>query len=390
MSPRLFVNSIAAEPTADDAGRIPYVDLAAQYREERSDLLDLVDRVLASGNYVGGDAVGVLEGNIARFLGVRHAVALNSGTDALILGLIALGVGAGDEVITPPNSFVASTAAVVHVGARPVFVDVLPDQNIDSAAIEAAITSRTKAIMPVHLTGRAAAMTEIMAIAQRRGLAVIEDAAQAIGTRYDGRFAGTFGAVGCFSTHPLKNLSACGDGGIAVTDDDGIAQALRLLRNHGLADRNTVARVGTVSRMDTLQAAILDYRLGRLAGITERRRANAAIYAKKLDPAHIFWPPETGREFNTYHTFVIQVDRRDELQAHLAAQGIGTAIHYPVPIHRQPAFAYLGYRQGAFPVTEQQARRILTLPINQNLSATQVSRVAECVNQFCRSDHNRR
>lgn len=362
--------------------KVPYVDLASQYREERDELLPIVDAVLAGGNYVGGDAIGEFERRSAELLGVRHVVALNSGTDALMLGLLALGIGPGDEVITPPNSFIASTAAVVRVGAKPVFVDVLPDQNIDPERIEAAVTSRTKAIMPVHLTGRCAAMTEIMQIAEQRGLQVIEDAAQAIGSKYDGRYAGTFGAVGCFSAHPLKNLNACGDGGFLATDRDEVAAEVRLLRNHGLADRNTVTRVGFVSRMDTLQAAILTYRIGRLEEVTRRRRANAALYVKLLDPERVFVAPEREREYNTYHTFVVQVEQRDLLQRHLASRDIGTAIHYPVPIHLQPALAWLDHKRSDFPATEAQAARILTLPVNQFLREEEIVHVAGAVNSF--------
>lgn len=362
--------------------RIPYVNLAAQYREERDELLPIIDRELASGEYVGGAAIEEVEERLAALCGVAHAVALNSGTDALILALRALGIGAGDEVITPPNSFIASTAAIAHVGARPVFADVLPDQNIDPERIVEAVTPRTKAIMPVHLTGRIADMNAIIDIARRHGLFVIEDAAQAIGSTYHGRAAGSFGEAGCFSTHPLKNLNACGDGGFITTNDERIAAAARSLRNHGLLDRNTAAQFGFVSRMDTLQAAIILYRIGRLPDIVRRRRENAAYYHASLDSSHVFIPPERKIEFNAYHTFVVQVDRRDELERYLARRGIGTAIHYPVPIHLQPAAAGLGYRRGDFPVTERQAARILTLPVNQSLGAAEIEEVASAVNAF--------
>lgn len=365
---------------------VPYVDIGAQFIEERDELMPIIERVLSSGQYIGGAFVDSFEEKAARLVGTRHAIALNSGTDALFLGLQALGIGAGDEVITPPNSFVASTAVIVNIGARPVFVDVLPDQNIDPDKIEAAITPRTKAIMPVHLTGRVSDMAPIMEIARRHGLAVIEDAAQAIGSRYDGRAAGSIGDIGCFSTHPLKNLNACGDGGFLTTDSDEIAGRIRLLRNHGLVDRSTVSIFGIVSRMDALQAAILDYRIDRLEGITARRRANAAEYQRLLDPTVVFHPPERNIEYNTYHTFVVQVDRRDALQRHLADQGIGTAIHYPVPIHLQPAAAALGHGLGDFPMVERQAERILTLPVNQSLDAAAIARVATAVNDFLRQN----
>jgi dTDP-4-amino-4,6-dideoxygalactose transaminase len=361
---------------------VPYVNLGAQYAEERDELLPLIDQVLREGQYIAGEAIDRLEAELAAFIGVKHVVALNSGTDALQLSLAALGVGPGDEVITPPNSFVASTAVIVNLRAKPVFVDVLPDQNIDPQQIEAAITPRTKAIMPVHLTGRMARMDEIMAIASRHKLAVVEDAAQAIGSKYRGRASGSYGHAGCFSTHPLKNFNACGDGGFVGTNDAALAASVRAARNHGLIDRNTVARFASVSRMDTLQAAILRYRLTRLAQITERRRKNAAQYARLLDAKAVFAPPETPAEYHTYHTYVIQADRRDELQRYLAEQGVGSAIHYPVPIHLQPAARELGYREGDFPVTERQAQRILTLPVNQSLTEDDLAYVAACVNRF--------
>lgn len=384
----------AAEPkivdqspsSAERADReVPYVNMAAQWAEEREALLPIVERVLAEGHWVGGAEIAEFEAAAARLCGVAHAVALNSGTDALVLGMAALGIGPEDEVITPPNSFIASTAAIVQLGARPVFVDVRDDQNVDPERIEAAVTDKTKAIMTVHLSGRVADMAPIMEIAQRYGLQVVEDAAQSVGSRYDGKMSGGFGRVGCFSTHPLKNLNACGDGGFLTTDDDKIAEAVRAARNHGLVTRETVARFGQVSRMDSLQAAILHFRLGRLDDTVRRRRANAALYRERLDPERAFVPEDREREFNTYHTLVIQVDRRDELQAFLRGHGVGTAIHYPVPIHLQPASADLGYRAGDFPVTERQAGRILTLPINQTLSPDDISYVADRVNEFFKS-----
>jgi dTDP-4-amino-4,6-dideoxygalactose transaminase len=278
---------------------------------------------------------------------------------------------------------VASTAAIHFVGATPVFADVLPDQNIDPAAVEAAITPRTRAIMPVHLTGRVADMDAIMAIAARHKLAVIEDAAQAMGAKFNDRQAGTFGTVGCFSAHPLKNLNAMGDGGLIATDDAGIAARLRRLRNNGLVDRNTVSEWGVVSRLDSVQATILHFRLQHLDDTITARRRNAAQYRARLGSS-VFAPPCWPQEFNTFHTFVVQVDRRDALQRHLADRGVGTAIHYPVPIHLQPAAKSLGYKKGDFPVTERQAERILTLPVNNTLTPTDIDYVADVVNEFCR------
>jgi dTDP-4-amino-4,6-dideoxygalactose transaminase len=361
---------------------VPYVNLAAQYAAERDVLLPAIDKALAGGQWIGGPMVEEFEAAAARYLGARHVVSVASGTDALILGLRALGIGPGDEVITPPNSFVASTAAIHFAGARPVFADVLWDQNIDPAAIEAAITPRTRAIMPVHLTGRMADMDAISALASRHGLAVIEDAAQAMGSRFNDRHAGTIGTVGCFSTHPLKNLNAMGDGGFVVTQDDALADRLRRLRNNGLADRNTVTEWGVVSRLDNVQAAILRQRLDGLDDVVAARRTNAAHYRSLLNRRLVFSPPCRNEEFNSFHTFVVQVDGRDELQSFLAARGIGTAIHYPVPIHLQPAAKSLGYKRGDFPVTERQAGRILTLPVHQSLQAAEIEYVAETVNEF--------
>lgn len=361
---------------------IPYVNLPAQFAEEREEIIACVDAVFGKGDFIAGEAVERLESALASDIGVRHVVALASGTDALILGLRALGIGPGDEVITPPNSFVASAAAIVAVGATPVFADVLPDQNIDPDAVAAAVTPRTKAIMPVHLTGRIADMDRLMPIAERHGLAVIEDAAQSIGSRYHGRSSGSFGHVGCFSAHPLKNLNAAGDAGFISTNDGDIAHKIRLWRNHGLVDRNTVAEWGTVSRLDTLQAAILETRLRRLPALIEQRRANAALYRACLAGTPLFIPPCREGEFNSFHTFVVQLDRRDALQAFLMERGVGTAIHYPIPIHLQPAAASLGHRAGAFPVTESQAKRILTLPIHQFLDGDDIPYVAGLIREF--------
>lgn len=356
---------------------IPYVNLPAQGRDQLDDLKRIFEEVVLRGTFVGtGEEIDALEKRLAAYCGTEEAVALNSGTDALMLAMVAAGIGRGDEVITPPNSFVASTATVVHIGAKPVFADVLADQNIDPDKIEHAITPRTKAIMPVHLTGRVCRMDEIMDIANRHDLVVIEDAAQAIGSTYKGRMSGAVGHFGCFSAHPLKNLNALGDGGFVTTNDKAAAARMRRLRSHGMADRQTIEEWGLVSRMDTLQAAILSYRLDALPEVIARRRANAALYQGLLRHERVFVPPCRNEEFNTFHTFVIQVDRRDELQAYLKQCGIKTAIHYPIPIHLQPAARDLGHGKGDFPATERQADRILTLPVNQYMSRADVEAVA--------------
>jgi dTDP-4-amino-4,6-dideoxygalactose transaminase len=364
---------------------IPYVNLPAQADEQMPELAAIFEKVVRRGSFVGvGAEIERLERRLAEYCGTREAVALNSGTDALFLALKVAGIGPGDEVITPPNSFIASTAVIVHLGARPVFVDVLADQNIDPAAVERAITPRTRAIMPVHLTGRVCRMDRIMDIAERHRLVVIEDAAQSVGSMFQGRKSGSFGHFGCFSAHPLKNLNALGDAGFVTTNDAAAAARMRRLRTHGMADRETVEEWGFVSRMDVLHAAILDYRLDKLPEVIAKRRENAALYQRLLKHEKIFVPPCRQDEFNTFHTFVIQAERRDDLQRHLRAIGIKTAIHYPVPIHLQPAAASLGYRKGDFPATESQAERILTLPVNQYMSAQDVEAVAGEVLAFYR------
>ena len=362
--------------------KIPYVNLKNQWKEERKYLLPLIDSVLGSGQYVGGKEVENFEDNIAKFCGVNYAVALNSGTDALMFALLLSGIKKGDEVITPPNSFIASTSTIVHVGATPVFVDVLPDQNLDPSKIEDAITKNTKAIMPVHLTGRMCDMDPIMDIAKRHNLIVIEDAAQAIGSKYKGRSSGSIGNIGCFSTHPLKNLNACGDGGFLTTNDEDIYTQLKALRNQGMVDRNIVNNFGVVSRMDNLQAAILNYRFEKLEDVINIRRKNAQAYYEGLNQKKIFIPREQTYEYNSYHTFVLQTDYRDELKDYLSINGIGSAIHYPVPIHLQPASIKFGYKVGDFPVTEKQSKQILTLPINQSLSSNDLDRIINRINEF--------
>jgi dTDP-4-amino-4,6-dideoxygalactose transaminase len=362
--------------------RIPYVNLKKQWLEERDELLPIIDRVLESAQFVGGDELDKFEDNIAKLCGVKYACGLNSGTDALMLGLALSGIGKGDEVITPPNSFIASTAAIIHIGAIPVFVDVLPDQNIDPSKIEAAITKKTKAIMPVHLTGRMCDMDPIIDIAKKYDLKVIEDAAQSVGSKYEEKISGSIGDVGCFSTHPLKNLNACGDGGFLTTNDEDIYDKSRSYRTHGMVNRNIVDHFGSVTRMDNLQAAILNFRLDKLEEVTQKRRNNAKLYFDCIKNQHIYIPKEKDSEYNVYHTFVIQTKYRDELKEYLSKNEISSAIHYPVPIHLQPAAKKLGYKVGDFPVAEKQSKEILTLPINQYLTSSELERVISRINNF--------
>ena len=366
----------------NSSNRIPYVNFQSQWKEEKDDLLPIIEKVLSSGQYIGGEELDKFEANIAKLCGVKYATGLNSGTDALIFALHLSGIGKGDEVITPPNSFISSTSSIINVGATPVFVDVLPDQNIDPSKIEEAITKNTKAIMPVHLTGRICDMESIMDIAVRNNLVVIEDAAQAIGSQYKGQTSGSIGFIGCFSTHPLKNLNACGDAGFLTTNDENIYNQSKTLRNHGMANRNIVNHFGTVSRMDNLQAAILNYRLSKLEYVTQRRRDNAEVYFDEINMVGMYIPEEKTYEYNTYHTFVVQTEHRDKLKEYLFSNGIDTAIHYPIPIHLQPASKNLGYKEGDFHITEKQSKQILTLPINQFLSEVDLERIISVINQF--------
>ncbi len=362
--------------------QIPYVNLAKLASQTWEELLPALQKIIASGKFILGEEIEKLEEEIAHFCDVKYCIALNSGTDALILSLKVLGIGPKDEVITPPNSFAASTASIVHVGATPIFADVLEDQNIDPLSIEKKITPRTKAIMPVHLTGRICQMDKIMNIAKKHNLLVIEDAAQSIGSTYQGKKSGSFGVVGCFSAHPLKNLNAFGDAGFVTTSDSIIANRLKKLRNHGLQDKFTIAEWGIVSRMDTIQAVILRHHLTKLSTIIEARRKNASFYNSHIKNPKITKPICRDEEFNTFHTYVIQTDTRDNLKSYLEKYGIGTAIHYPVPIHLQPAAKNLGYKRGDFPITEKQADRILTLPINQLLQQADLQYVCEVINSY--------
>ena len=361
---------------------IPYVNLDKQFYKEKKELNKIFNKVLSSGQYVGGKYIEEFEKNMSRYCNTKYCVSLNSGTDALVLALHMLGVRRGDEVITTPNSFIASTAVIVHLGAIPVFVDVLDDQNINPDLIEEKITKKTKVIMPVHLTGRVSRMSKILNIAKKYDLKVIEDAAQSVGSMYKNKKSGSFGDIGCFSAHPLKNLNAIGDAGYLTTNSKNIYNKIKDLRNHGMTNRNIVKNFGYVSRMDNLQAAILNYRLKNLKKIILKRRQNANIYRKLIKTSEVILPSENKEEFNTYHTFVIQVSKRNMLKKYLKSHGIDTSIHYPIPIHLQPAAKKLGYKKGDFKKTEAQSNRILTLPINQFLTNKEIKFISKKINQF--------
>lgn len=348
-------------------GRIPVLDLAPEIEELWDDLNAAFQRVMRSTQFILGPEVEAFEGEVAEYLGVRHAVGVNSGTDALVIGLRALGVGPGDEVITTPFSFFATAESISNVGAAPVFVDVDEGTfNIDPSLIEAAVTPRTKAIMPVHLYGRPAEMDEIMGVADAHGLKVIEDCAQSFGARYMGRaHTGTMGDVGAFSFFPSKNLGAFGDGGLIVTDDDGVAELSRMLRAHGSKRKYHNEVLGYNSRLDALQAALLRVKLPHVDKWNAQRVAAARRYNELLAGEGSIIPPSVvdGHVFHQYTVRVVQ-GNRDALQGALARAGIGTMVYYPVPQHRLPVYAARG---GAWPVAERLAAQVLSLPMGPSL-----------------------
>lgn len=366
-----------------DRPKIPYVDIARQHAPLKRDLLAAVEQVLDQGAFILGPQVAEFEAQFARLVQVPFAVGVNSGTDAMILALRALGIGPGDEVITAANSFVASASCVALVGAKPVLADVGPDYNLDPAAAAAAITPRTRAIIPVHLTGRPADMDAIMALARKHKLFVIEDAAQAVAAEYRGQPVGSFGDVNAFSLHPLKTLNACGDGGVATTRSAALAEKIQLLRNLGLKTRENCVEWSSNSRLDTLQAAMLLVKLRHLEAWTEQRRANARFYRECLTGVPgVQLPDDPPHLRSVYHTFVVQVNRREELRDFLLARGVGTQVHYPNPIHLQDCAKGLGYKLGDFPVAEAQATRILSLPVYPELTEAELETVASGVRQF--------
>jgi dTDP-4-amino-4,6-dideoxygalactose transaminase len=366
---------------------VPLLDLQAQYRPLRDEILAAMTRVCDSQRFIMGPEVDALERELAAQLGIRHAISVSSGTDALLLALMTLGIGPGDEVVTTTYSFFATAGCVSRVGAKPVLVDIDPATfNIDPAQAVAAITPRTKAIMPVHLYGLAAEMGPVMAAADRAGIAVIEDAAQAIGATYGSRPLGGIGALGCFSFFPSKNLGAFGDAGLLTTNDDALAKQARLLRTHGMQPKYYHHVVGANFRMDALQAAILRVKAPHLDAWTEGRRRNAAAYRTLFHEAGldgaIGLPSDPADRRHIYNQFVIRTPERDALKRHLDEHGIGNEIYYPVPFHLQPCFADLGYARGAFPHAERAANETLAIPIYGELTDAQQRTVVSTIEQF--------
>lgn len=370
---------------------VPFIDLVPQFDEMSTEIMSAVEKVFAEQKFILGDEVSNLELEIADYCDSRHAIACNSGTDALIIALQALGIGEGDEVITTPFSFFATASSICRTGATPVFVDIDPDSfNMDPHAIEEAITPRTKAIMPVHLFGQCCDMETIWRLAQKHDLEIVEDACQAIGAEFLGRRTGVLGTIGCFSFFPTKNLGGAGDGGMMTTDDPELAQRLKCLRVHGDVGQYEHIEVGMNSRLDALQAAVLRVKLRHLEKWTQARRHNAAQYGelfREQGVLDMLALPKTGpNRRHVFNQYCIRVrnGHRDHLMQQLKARKIGCAVYYPKPLHLQTCFKHLGYRLGQFPRAEAASREILALPSYPELPESDRTKIASCVGEICR------
>lgn len=374
----------AQTPTASSLETVPQLDLAAQYAAIGGEIRAAIDRVLASQHFILGAEGTALEKEIAQLCGVAHGVGVASGTDALILALRACDVNAGDEVIIPPFTFVATASAVSAIGAKPVFADIRPDTyNLDASDVARRATSKTKAIIAVHLYGLAADMDPILNFARDKGLRVIEDNAQSIGATYKGRRTGSLGDAACLSFYPTKNLGAYGDAGMIVTNSTEIAARLRTLRNHGQSAKYVSSEAGWNSRLDELQAAILRVKLRHLPEWQRARQAHAAAYSKLLLGIPGIAPPLVPENYeHVFHQYTIRVEQRDALQQALNARNIGSAVYYPVPLHLQPLYRSLGHRADDFPHAEHAAKEVISLPMYPELRAEQIERVAAAVTEF--------
>jgi dTDP-4-amino-4,6-dideoxygalactose transaminase len=372
---------------ARSAAPFPFLDLKAQFASIRGEVTDAVARVLESQYFILGPEVDAFEKEVSAYTGCKYAIGCASGSDALILALLALDIGPGDEVITAPFTFFASAGSVARVGATPVFVDIDPLAfNIDPGAIERAITPRTKAIMPIHLFGLCAEMDEIQRVAASRGIPVIEDAAQAIGARYKDRQAGSIGTIGCFSFFPSKNLGGAGDGGMLTTNDALLAEKLRLLHVHGARTKYEYELLGVNSRLDALQAAILRVKLRHLESWSAGRQKNAGRYRELFREfrlvSNVTLPVAPAHASHIYNQFTIRIKERDALREYLVSRGIPSEIYYPKPLHLQKAFAYLGHKSGDFPVSEAASLQVLSLPIFPELTETRQHSVVSAIADF--------
>jgi dTDP-4-amino-4,6-dideoxygalactose transaminase len=376
--------AIKAAPSGHIAPRmtVRYSYLAQQFAEI-DDLWAELKAFVPTGDFTLGKPLGEFERRFADLIGTKHAIGVNSGTDAIKLSLKALGIGHGDDVITAANTFVATVGAINEIGARPVFVDCDDTFCMNVDEVEAAITPRTKAIVPVHFTGYMTDMVKLLPVARRHGLPIVEDACQSILGALDGKNAGTFGRSGCFSLHPLKNLNVWSDGGVIVTDDDALAARLRLLRNHGLSNRDEVAILGYNSRLDTIQAVVGNWLIPQTRAIADKRIANAAYYDARLGRLpQIRIPRRPANMRCVYHLYIVFAQRRDELLAYCQQAGIECKVHYPVPIYRQPALAHLGHKTGDFPVSDRHTSAIITFPVDQHITREQQDYVIDTVTRF--------
>jgi len=363
---------------------VPLLDLKAQYTPIKDEILDTVSGVLESQRCIGGPKVIELEEQVAVVSECKFAVGVSSGTDAILNSLMSLNIGIDDEVITTPFTFFATVGCIVRAGAKPVFVDIDPETfNINAELIESAVTERTKAVMPVHLFGQMADMDPIMEVANKYNLAIIEDAAQSITSTYKNRKAGSIGTVGCFSFFPSKNLGCAGDGGMIVTNDEDLHDQLKIMRNHGANPKYYHKYIGGNFRLDPIQAAVLLVKLRHLDSWSQARRSNAAFYDEKFAGTVIKIPYINSDCVSVYNQYVIRVLKRDELVAHLQDKGIGCAIYYPVPMHLQECFGYLGYKMGDFPQAEKAAEEVLAIPIYPELTDEMKAHVCEVILSFC-------
>ncbi|MFO7557429.1 MAG: DegT/DnrJ/EryC1/StrS family aminotransferase [Desulfobacterales bacterium] len=363
---------------------IPFLNLKIQYEQIKQEVLPMLTEAMENAAFIGGPQVMGFESEFAEFCESRHCVGVNSGTDALRFALMAAGVGPDDEVITVPNTFIATTEAISQVGAIPVFVDIRHDTyNIDVTKIAEKITRKTKAVIPVHLYGQVADMDPLLEISGQNNIVVIEDACQAHGALYRNKKAGSSGIAGCFSFYPGKNLGAFGEGGAVVTQDETIARTIQMIRDHGQAKKYFHDMEGYNGRLDAIQAGVLRIKLKRLKEWNHARRKNAAYYNELLsDVPAVTTPFEPGFAESVYHLYVILVDDRDSLQDFLSRKGVATGLHYPLPLHLQKAYAHLGYKEGSFPVTEEVSKRLLSLPMFPELEKTQIEYVVSSIKEF--------